>query len=276
MTSDQRPLRELGHFLRARRLEVDPAAKGLPIGRRRTPGLRREEVAILASISPSWYTYLEQGRDIRPSEPVLNALADVLDLSPAERRYMYLLALGGAPHRDQSVTEEALDAVWMTVRALDPLPAYAGDRRGDVVAWNSACSTWLVDFGALPEHERNGILWVVTNPQARERLPDWDDEVRDVIGRFRAATASADPADARMQQISQRLRAAGAAAPWWDGHVVSELTFRRRRVRHPRLGERTFQMVVLLVAGADDIGIIVHLPTGPPGDLGRLPPHTAE
>ena len=76
MTSDQRPLRELGHFLRSRRLEVDPAAKGLPIGRRRTPGLRREEVAILASISPSWYTYLEQGRDIRPSEPVLNALAD--------------------------------------------------------------------------------------------------------------------------------------------------------------------------------------------------------
>ncbi len=275
MTSDQRPLRELGHFLRARRLEVDPAAKGLPVGRRRTAGLRREEVAILASISPSWYTYLEQGRDIRPSEPVLNALADVLDLSPAERRYLFLLALGGAPHRDQSVTDDALDAVWMTVRALDPLPAYAGDFRGDVVAWNNACSEWLVDFGALPESERNAILWVVTNPRARERLLDWDDEVRDVIGRFRGATASADPADIRMHQISAQLRAASDAGRWWDEHVVSELIFRRRRIRHPRLGERTFQMVVLLVAGADGLGIIVHLPTGSSVAPGRLLPQEA-
>ena len=271
MTTDQRPLRELGHFLRARRLEVDPTAKGLPIGRRRTPGLRREEVAILASISPSWYTYLEQGRDIRPSEPVLNALADVLDLSPAERRYMYLLALGGAPHRDQRLTDEALDAVWKTVRALDPLPAYAGDRRGDVVAWNDACSEWLVDFGTLPEPERNGILWVVTSPQARERLLDWDDEARDVIGRFRGATASlAD--DARVREIARQLREATDAGRWWEEHVVRELTYRRRRIRHPRLGERTFQMVALIVAGADDIGVIAHLPAEPFGDPDRTAP----
>lgn len=267
MTSDPRPLRELGNFLRARRLEVDPAAKGLPIGRRRTPGLRREEVAILASISPSWYTYLEQGRDIRPSEAVLNALADVLDLSPAERRYTYLLALGGAPHRDQTATDEALDAVWTTVRALDPLPAYAGDRRGDVVAWNDACSDWLVDFGTLPESERNGILWVASNPQARERLPDWQTEVRDVIGRFRGATASADPGDRRVRQISTQLRAVDDGGHWWSDYVVSELTFRQRRIRHPELGERLFQMVVLLVAGADDIGVIVHIPVGSAGPL---------
>jgi len=262
MTGDAQPLRELGQFLRARRLEADPAAKGLPIGRRRTPGLRREEVAILASISPSWYTYLEQGRNIRPSEAVLNALADVLDLSPAERRYMYLLALGGAPHRDQTATDEALDAVWTTVRALDPLPAYAGDHRGDVVAWNEACADWLVDFGTLPEAERNAILWVASDPRARERLPDWEAEVRDVIGRFRGATASADPDDARVRQISARLRAAGDGDEHrWSDHAVSDLTFRRRRIRHPELGERTFQMVVLLVAGADDIGVIVHIPT---------------
>src|SRR5947209_20275373 len=124
MTADRRPLRELGQFLRARRLLVDPATKGLPVGKRRTPGLRREEVAILASISPSWYTFLEQGRDIRPSEPVLNALADVLELTAAERRYMHLLALGGAPHRDQPVTEEALAAIRLLVRPLDPHPAY--------------------------------------------------------------------------------------------------------------------------------------------------------
>lgn len=274
MTGDHRPLRELGNFLRARRLEVDPAAKGLPIGRRRTPGLRREEVAILASISPSWYTYLEQGRDIRPSESVLRALAEVLDLSSAERRYLYLLALGGAPHRDQTPTDDALEAIWTTVRALDPLPAYAGDHRGDVIAWNDACSDWLVDFGALPESERNGILWVASNPQARERLPDWETEARDVIGRFRGATASAEPSDPRVRQISARLRAASDGGRWWSDHVVSELTFRQRRIRHPDLGEQTFLMVVLLVAGADDVGVIVHIPVGSCGVFGLSGPRT--
>ena len=260
MNTGSRPLRQLGDFLRARRLEIDPAAKGLPVGRRRTPGLRREEVAILASISPSWYTYLEQGRDIRPSEPVLNALADVLDLSAAERRYLYLLALGGAAHRDQPATDVALDAVWATVRALDPLPAYAGDHRGDVVAWNDACSDWLVDFGTLPEPERNAILWVVRDPRARERLPDWDFEARDVVGRLRGAMASADPTDLRIQQVSRMVQTAETVGSGWSDHVVREITFRRRRIRHPELGERTFQMVVFLLAGADELGVILHLP----------------
>jgi transcriptional regulator with XRE-family HTH domain len=262
MSADHRPLRELGHFLRARRLEVDPASKGLPVGRRRTPGLRREEVAILASISPSWYTYLEQGRDIRPSEPVLNALADVLDLTQAERRYLHLLALGGAPHRDQPVTAAALESIRLLVRSLDPLPAYAGDRCGDVVASNEACGEWLVDFGALPVGERNAIIWVACDPAARERLPDWEDEARDVIGRFRATTASNDPLDPRVRQVSNRLQASEFGRVPWDEHTVSDLTFRRRRIRHPELGEQTFQMLVLLVAGADKIGVVVHIPVG--------------
>lgn len=261
MTGDRRPLRDLGQFLRARRLLVDPAAKGLPVGNRRTPGLRREEVAILASISPSWYTYLEQGRDIRPSESVLNALAEVLDLSAAERRYVTLLALGSAPHRDQPVTDEARRALTAFVESLDGLPAFAGDMRGDVVAWNQACSEWLVDFGTLPEEERNTLLWVALNPAARERIVDWEDEVRAYFGRFRGAMANI-PDDPRCQAVVERIeRGPADVRALWEGREVSELTFSVRRLRHPELGVRSFLTLILLVAGADTAGVVVHLPT---------------
>jgi transcriptional regulator with XRE-family HTH domain len=262
MTADRRDLQQLGEFLRARRQQVDPAAKGLPVGRRRTPGLRREEVAILASISPSWYTYLEQGRDIRPSEAVLDSLADVLDLSQAERRYLHLLALGGAPHRDQPITDEAIDSIRQLLDALGPLPAYAGDQRGDVVGCNDACREWLVDFDAMPGELRNSLLWMVLDPRARERFVDWEREVRDLLGRVRAAMAN-DPQDPRIRQLIGFLQQApDEVRGWWDLHEVSELTFRTRLLRHPVHGVREFRMMVLLVGGADQIGVLVHVPVG--------------
>lgn len=260
MTADRRPLRDLGRFLRARRLLVDPTAKGLPVGNRRTPGLRREEVAILASISPSWYTYLEQGRDIRPSESVLNALADVLDLTAAERRYVTLLALGGAPHRTQPVTDEARAAITAFVESLDSVPAFAGDMRGDVVAWNRACSEWLVDFGTLPEEDRNSMLWTALDPLARERYVDWEDEVRTYFGRFRGAMANL-PDDPRIQAVVDRiLQGPADVRALWERQEVSEVTFSVRRLRHPELGVRSFLTLILLVGGADTAGVVVHVP----------------
>lgn len=260
MTADRRPLRELGQFLRARRLLVDPMTKGLPVGKRRTPGLRREEVAILASISPSWYTYLEQGRDIRPSESVLAALAEVLDLNAAERRYVTLLALGSAPHRDQPVTDEARGALTAFVESLAH-PAFAGDMRGDVVAWNRACSEWLVDFGTLPEEDRNSLLWIALDPAARERIVDWEEEVRAYFGRFRGATANM-PDDPRVRAVVDRIAHGPAdVRALWESREVSELTFSVRRLRHPELGVRSFLTLILLVAGADTAGVVVHVPT---------------
>lgn len=263
MTADKRPLAELGSFLRARRMLVDPKSKGLPIGNRRAPGLRREEVAILASISPSWYTYLEQGRDIRPSESVLNALADVLDLAPAERRYITLLALGGAPHRDQPVTDEALEAATELVRSVDPLPAYAATLRGDVFAWNEACAEWLVDFGALPMEERNIMLWSALHPLARVRLVDWELEIRDQFGRFRAATAS-QPDDPRIRAVVAKITGGPEQVrTLWDNVEISDMHFRLRRLRHPSLGTRDFRLLVLLIAGVEALGIAVHQPIAP-------------
>lgn len=232
------------------------------MGRRRTPGLRREEVAILASISPSWYTYLEQGRDIRPSGAVLESLADVLSLAASERRYLELLALGGAPHRDQPLTGDAEAVLQLLVKAVDPLPAYAGDKRGDVLAWNNACLEWIFDFSSMPSEKRNSMLSIISDPQAQERFVDWEGEVRDMLGRFRAAMAN-DPGDLRIKQLVSYIQEAPAEVRhWWDRHEVSELTFRRRIIRHPRHGIKEFQMIVLLLGGADDTAIIVHVPVG--------------
>jgi transcriptional regulator with XRE-family HTH domain len=264
MTADSRPLRELGLFLRARRLLVNPASKGLPSGKRRVPGLRREEVAILASISPSWYTNLEQGRDIRPSESVLNAIADVLDLTAAEHRYVRLLALGGAPHRDELITSEARDAIVTLVEALGPLPAFAGDMRGDVLTWNAACCEWIFDFGTLAENARNSLLWFALHPAARERVVDWKDEVRVYFGRFRAAMANY-PTDPRIQEVVAQLEdGPDDIRELWANREVSPLTLTRRTLRHPEFGVQEFQTYVLLVAGADTIGVVVHVPLGSP------------
>jgi transcriptional regulator with XRE-family HTH domain len=260
VTANKKRLQDLGGFLRARRQQVDPVAKGFPVGRRRSPGLRREEVAVLASISPSWYTYLEQGRDVRPSEEVLENLAAVLDLNPAERRYLQLLALGRAPHRDQPLGGEAKSAIQRLLDSIDPIPAYAGDKRADVVAWNASCAQWLVDFGAMAPEDRNSMLWMIGDTDARSRLVDWEGEVREIFGRFRAATAN-DPDDPRIQQLIKHIeRAPADVLHWWNLHEVRELTWRRRAVCHPVHGLREFQMVVLLVAGADNIGVILHLP----------------
>jgi transcriptional regulator with XRE-family HTH domain len=261
MTADGRPLRELGKFLRARRLLVDPAAKGLPVGKRRTPGLRREEVAILASMSPSWYTNLEQGRNIRPSASVLDALAEVLDLTSAERRYVNLLALGSGPHRDEPLTSDARDALTAFVESLDGLPAFAGDMRGDIVAWNQACSEWLVDFGTLPAESRNSLLWIALHPAARERVVDWEDEVRAYFGRFRGAMANI-PDDPRFRAVADQIEHGPAdVRALWERREVSELTFGVRRLRHPEFGVRSFLTLILLVAGADTVGVVVHVPT---------------
>src|SRR5215469_8511380 len=166
---------DLAEFLRARRSRLQPADVGLPDGaRRRTPGLRREEVAQLADISPTYYTFLEQGRDIRPSAQVLAALGRALRLTPAEQAHLRdlvhgELAVGTLP------PDALLPAVGALVDRLDPWPAYVTGRRFDVLACNRAARMRWADWPARPEPERNVLWWTFLDPTARTVLADWDD-----------------------------------------------------------------------------------------------------
>ncbi|MFG1918394.1 helix-turn-helix transcriptional regulator [Micromonospora sp. NPDC048898] len=260
---------DLAEFLRSRRERIMPAHVGLPVGpRRRTPGLRREEIAVLAGLSPTWYTYLEQGRDIRPSSEVLDSLARVLQLSEDERRYLYLLANGQAPPASPDLSEAADEGLVRQIVALTgetDYPVYAGNIYAGVTAWNAAAARWYTDFGRLPPGRRNMLWWMLTDPQARERIGNWAADTRDVIARFRIASA-ARPWDQHFNELIEAMREASPEfRTWWSDHDVRGPHTRLRHLRLPGGQALTVQLVVLRMTDAFN-SVVLHVPTGAEGD----------
>jgi transcriptional regulator with XRE-family HTH domain len=267
---ERTPHGELGHFLRTRRERISPDVVGLPVGpRRRSRGLRREEVALLANVSPTWYTFLEQGRKVRPSVEVLDALADALRLNITERRYVH--ALGSGPAHSVRPVPGADPSVAVMVRRLlesdvdARLPAYATDGLGGLIAWNARMPEWYDDFAERTGVERNIIWWMFTSPLARERVVDWDGDAQDIVGRIRFFVASTRSHDL-MDRMLGDLRARSAEfARWWDEHDVVEQDARFRTFDHPILGRRTLELFVVRPAANPSVSIVFHLPLGGPG-----------
>ena len=261
---DERSRRELASFLRSRRERISPASVGLPTGsRRRTSGLRREEVAVLAGLSPTWYTYLEQGRDIQPSGEVLNSLARVLRLSEDERRYLFDLAHGpgelGHPLSGQVRAAELIRQI-VDLHASSALPVYAADQYCDVVAWNPAATEWYADWASMPDRDRNLLKWMLGSAQARSRLVDWTDDVRDTIARWRVVFAR-ESLDERMRQLwTECSRLHGEFTTWWNDHDVLEHRTAVRRLRHDRFGERALRVIPMQTPECGPCIIAVHVP----------------
>jgi transcriptional regulator with XRE-family HTH domain len=256
---------ELAQFLRSRRERIMPEHVGLPAGpRRRTPGLRREEIAVLAGLSPTWYTYLEQGRDIRPSPEVLESLARVLHLDEDERRYLYLLANGQAPPVTPSEPDGSVPAMMRSITALVGMvdtPVYAADLYADVISQNAAAIEWYTDFGRLPAGRRNMLWWMLTAPEARQRIDSWAEEARDMVARFRNASA-ARPWDSRFSDLAAAMAAASPEfRAWWSDHDVRGEHVRLRRLRLPSGRTLTAQLVVLRMTDSFN-RIVLHVPVG--------------
>ncbi|MGX4653746.1 helix-turn-helix transcriptional regulator [Micromonospora sp. SCSIO 07396] len=256
---------DLAMFLRSRRERIMPAHVGLPVGpRRRTPGLRREEIAMLAGLSPTWYTYLEQGRDIRPSPEVLDSLARVLQLSEDERRYLHLLAVGeqvqSTPTQPRDLDKEMMRQAVALIGQVD-LPVYAADVYGDMVAWNAATTRWYTDFETLPPGRRNMLWWLLTAPEARSRLVKWEEDTRDVVGRFRAASATR-PWDQRFRELITAMQAVSPEfCTWWPEHDVRGQQIRPRHLRLPTGESLTTELVVLRMADSF-FSLIMHIDPG--------------
>src|SRR5579863_786959 len=257
--------RALGQLLRSRRMRLAPADVGLPPGaRRRTAGLRREEVAMLASLSTTYYTFLEQGRQVRPSAQVLDALATALRMSAAERRYLQVLAYGGDdPARAAAATtppEQPDQGVIDLVERLDPFPTLVKGRRWDVLAANPAARELFADWEALPARERNLVRWMFTTDRAREVYLEWESEARAMLGRFRLAAARyRDDPDftvliAELQRDSEHVR------DWWPRHDVIAVGSGTKKLRHPRLGPVSYSHVVLQVADNPDQTLVTYSP----------------
>src|SRR5579862_8462578 len=176
----------LGNYLKDRRARLDPAAFGFSLRRRRTPGLRREEVAQRANISPTWYTWLEQGRGGAPSADVLDRIARALMLTDVERERLFLLGLGRPPEARYRKNEGVTPRLQRVLDTLDPSPALIRTAIWDVIAWNRAATVIFGDYGKAPPEQRNILRYFFLDPRARASQYDWESVARFVLGAFRA------------------------------------------------------------------------------------------
>ena len=259
---------EVAEFLRARRTRLKPADVGLPAGgRRRTPGLRREEVAQLADISPTYYTFLEQGRDVRPSEHVLDALGRALRLTPAERAHLHDMVHGG-PVVGAKTPDDAAAVGRRSGRAPGPV---AGVRHRALLrrAHLQPCGPRAVGrLAGRPEPERNVLWWTFLDPAARAVLADWESVARAELARLRSASARR-PDDPRFGTLIAELQAGSAEARrWWPEHDVVPLSSGMKRIWHPALGVIEFQHVVLQVADDPEQKLVTF--TASPPDAARI------
>ncbi|MGY1812053.1 helix-turn-helix transcriptional regulator [Blastococcus sp. SYSU D00820] len=255
--------RELGEFLRSRRRQVDPATAGLPaVGARRVPGLRREEVALLSGVSHTWYTWLEQGRDIHPSRQVVDALARTLRMSAAEHEYVLRLTGHGSPA--PAGGEAGMPAhVQRLLDALDPSPAYAITASWAIVGWNAAYERFYPGVAAAAPGDRN-LLWLVfTDPAVRALLDDWAADSRRFLTQFRAEVGARlqDPEVvallARLEAASEHFRSG------WASHDVDRFSSGERRFHHPVVGPLLLEHHQLTPADAPGVQVVVY--TAAPG-----------
>ena len=258
------PENPLGAYLRDRRGKLDPAALGFSAARRRTPGLRREEVAQRANISPTWYTSLEQGRGGAPSAEVLDRIAGALLLTDFEREHLFLLGLGRSPKVRYKKVEGVTPRLQRVLDALDPSPALIRTVLWDVVAWNRAAVVMLMDYQSLPPEDRNILRFTFLNPRVRAVHGDkWEAVARFVVGSFRADVARASAAVVVQPLVDELSQLSAEFRSMWrenDVHAAGEAV---KHMKHPILGPIEFEYSAFAVDGRPGLSLVVYNPRTP-------------
>jgi len=250
----------LGRFLRDRRARMDPVALGYGGGRRRTPGLRREEVAHRANISPTWYTWLEQGRGGAPSADVLNRLAAGLMLTDPEREHLFVLGLGRPPEPRYTRTDDVTPRLQRVLDAFAISPAIIKTATWDVVAWNRAAAAVLTDYGRLPREERNILRLIFADPRAKSMQQDWQAVARYVVGAFRADAARAGAGAEIADLVEELSRQSAEFARLWQSNDVAGHADGLKRLHHPVLGLIELEFSAFAIDGRPELGLIVYNP----------------
>ena len=253
-------LNPLGTYLRDRRTRLDPAALGFPSGRRRTQGLRREEVAQRANISPTWYTWLEQGRGGAPSADVLERIATGLMLTDPEREHLFMLGLGRPPEVRYKPVDGVTPRLQRVLDALKVSPAIIKTATWDIVAWNSAAAALLTDYSQLPRERRNILRLMFADSRVRAAQEDWLGVARFVVGAFRADVARAGATTEIASLVDELSRTSPEFdALWRDNNVVAHGEG-LKRVRHPELGLLELEFSAFAVDGRPELGMVVYNP----------------
>ena len=258
---------ELSAFLRSRRARLSPADVGLPDdgGRRRTPGLRREELAALAGVGVSWYTWLEQGRDINPSPEVLDALARTLRLDAAERATLFALArvevpLPGGSDKAPAEDDDGYALLASLVEGLNPTPAYLLGPMTRILAWNRAASAL---FGSLDhlEPEHRSLLWLLmVDPGEARDNPGREATARNMVARFRSEYARHAGEPAYEEFIAELHERSPRFAQWWGEHEVTDTQRGTKTLEHPTLGTLRLHHAQTVPTGAPDLRLTIYAP----------------
>ncbi|HEV7960435.1 MAG TPA: helix-turn-helix transcriptional regulator [Rhizomicrobium sp.] len=253
----------LGTYLKDRRGKLDPASFGIPLTRRRTPGLRREEVAQRAHVSATWYTWLEQGRGGAPSADVLDRIARALMLTDVEREHIFLLALGRPPEVRYHAAEGVTPRLQRVLDSLTLSPALVKTSTWDVLAWNRAAAAVLTDYGALQPKERNILRLIFCDPRVRAAQLDWDSVARFVVSAFRADAARAGAAGNVQALVDELSARSPEFAAMWRENDVRSYGEGTKRLRHSVAGLIAFEYSAFAVDGRPDLSMVVYNPATP-------------
>ena len=244
---------------------------GLPPGeRRRSPGLRREEVAALSGVSVTWLTWLEQGRNVHPSREVLEALSRALRLSPAE--HDHLLRLGG--RASDALGRRSADTQRPIIRtlldALAPAPAYAMDNEWNICAWNEPMRMLFASLPELDESDRTLLRIMFDNIEARALIGDWETEARRVVSQYRSELDGRSDTPERVALVAELSAASTEFSRWWSEHLVDEIDSHLRVFEHPVAGRLRFESALLSESGTAGVRFVVHLPVDGDDSTQRL------
>ncbi|MBB3196717.1 transcriptional regulator with XRE-family HTH domain [Roseateles terrae] len=262
----------LGQYLKDCRIRMDAQALGYSTRRRRTAGLRREEVALRAHISPTWYTWLEQGRGGAPSAEVLHRIASALMLTDVEREHLFLLGLGRTPEVSYRGAGDATPRLQRVLDALDFCPALVKTATWQVVAWNRAAALVLRDYGSLAPRDRNILRLMFLEPAVREAQEDWMSAARFVVGAFRADVARAGAMEAATPLIEELTQRSPEFAALWRDNTVRSYGEGTKQLRHAVVGRLQFEYSSMTIDGRPDLAMVVFHPLTPEDGqkIGRL------
>lgn len=252
---------ELANFLQIRRSRLLPEEVGLPhTTRRKTAGLRREEVAQLAGVGVTWYTWLEQGRDIHVSIQVLDGLARTLRLSAEEKTHLFLLA-GQIPLQHSAPQQEHISPFLQKfLKHQGSNPAYIMGQRWDVLAWNQAACQVFTDFATIPVEERNIVRLIFTNEEYRRRCVDWEGVAQRILAQLRASSSQYRH-DAQLNQLITELQQSSPEfACWWSRHEVQKRHEGQKEIRHPLIGLLVLEHNTFQIEDTLGLKMVVYLP----------------
>lgn len=253
----------LGTYLKDRRAKLDPASFGLPLTRRRTPGLRREEVAQRANVSATWYTWLEQGRGGAPSADVLDRISRAMMLTDAEREHLYLLGLGRPPEVRYHAPEGITPRLQRVLDTLEYSPAFIRTATWDVIAWNKAAAAVLTDYSTLAEGQRNVLRRMFHDSDVRAAQSNWQSVARYVVASFRADVARAGAARNVQSLVDELCATSPEFAAMWRDNDVQAHSDGVKVLHHPNIGPLAMEFSAFAVDGRPDLTMVIYNPATP-------------